>query len=162
MSKSSQFMRRSILKGVTATAALLGSYTVSLSRPSADEGPLVAASRLDVLSSKNSTFRPVDVEFGLDGALYVSDFSSLIIGHAQHAMRDPQWNHERGRIWRVTHTGKPVARDWPRMRAAVRGASLLLVAGRLERTGEVANLVATRIAPLTRAEMPRQVRTGYR
>ncbi len=98
-----------------ATAALLGSYTVSLSRASAADGPLVAASRLDVLSSKNSTFRPVDVEFGLDGALYVSDFSSLIIGHAQHAMRDPQWNHERGRIWRVTHTGKPVARDWPRI-----------------------------------------------
>ncbi len=98
-----------------ATAALLGSYTVSLSRTSADEGPLVAASRLDVLSSKNSTFRPVDVEFGLDGALYVSDFSSLIIGHAQHAMRDPQWNHERGRIWRVTHTGRPVVRDWPKI-----------------------------------------------
>ncbi|MFM2104626.1 MAG: hypothetical protein RL006_793 [Chloroflexota bacterium] len=54
------------------------------------------------------------------------------------------------------------ARDWPRLRGAVRSASLLLVEGELQRTGEVANLVATRIAPLTRAEMPRQVRTGYR
>jgi lysophospholipase L1-like esterase/azurin len=104
-----------------ATAALLGSYQVSLSAVRADEGPLTASSRVDVLTSKNSTFRPVDVEFGLDGALYVSDFSSLIIGHAQHAMRDPQWNHERGRIWRVVHRGRPVARDWPRIEGADAG-----------------------------------------
>jgi glucose/arabinose dehydrogenase/azurin len=101
-----------------ASASLLGSYIVSLSAVSADAGPLVAANRLDVLSSKNSTFRPVDVEFGFDGALYVSDFSSLIIGHAQHAMRDPQWNHVRGRIWRVVHTGKPVVKDWPKIEGA--------------------------------------------
>ncbi|MBI4626586.1 MAG: hypothetical protein HY736_25630 [Verrucomicrobia bacterium] len=101
-----------------ASATLLGSYTVSLSATTADAGPIVAANRLDVLTSKNSTFRPVDVEFGFDGALYVSDFSSLIIGHAQHAMRDPQWNHERGRIWRVVHTAKPLVKDWPRIEGA--------------------------------------------
>ena len=101
-----------------ATASLLGSYIVSISAVNADVGPLVATTRLDVLSSKNSTFRPVDVEFGFDGALYVSDFSSLIIGHAQHPMRDPQWNHERGRIWRVVHTGKPVVKQWPRIEGA--------------------------------------------
>ena len=54
------------------------------------------------------------------------------------------------------------ARDWPRMRAAVRGASLLLVEGRLERTGEVANLVATRIAPLTSAKVRKHARTSFR
>jgi plastocyanin len=110
-----------------ASAALLGSYVVSLSPVSADTGPLVATRRLDVLSTKNSTFRPVDVEFGLDGALYVSDFSSLIIGHAQHAMRDPQWNHVRGRIWRVVHTGKPVARDWPKIDDATEAELLALL-----------------------------------
>ena len=104
-----------------ASAALLGSYQVSLSALRADDGPLTAASRVDVLTTKNSTFRPVDVEFGLDGALYVSDFSSLIIGHAQHAMRDPQWNHERGRIWRVVHRDRPVVRDWPRIEGASAG-----------------------------------------
>ncbi|MBM3867176.1 MAG: hypothetical protein FJ381_15030, partial [Verrucomicrobia bacterium] len=52
-----------------ASASLLGSYHVSLSAMRADDGPLTAASRVDVLTSKNSTFRPVDVEFGLDGAL---------------------------------------------------------------------------------------------
>ena len=111
-----------------ASASLLGSYIVSLSAVSADAGPLVAANRLDVLSSKNSTFRPVDVEFGFDGALYVSDFSSLIIGHAQHAMRDPQWNHVRGRIWRVVHTGKPVVQDWPKIEGAPAAGLLALLA----------------------------------
>ncbi|WP_414660946.1 PVC-type heme-binding CxxCH protein [Horticoccus sp. 23ND18S-11] len=111
-----------------ASASLLGSYIVSLSAVNADAGPIVAANRLDVLSSKNSTFRPVDVEFGFDGALYVSDFSSLIIGHAQHSMRDPQWNHVRGRIWRVVHTGKPVAKDWPTIEGAGTADLLKLLA----------------------------------
>jgi glucose/arabinose dehydrogenase/azurin len=111
-----------------ASASLLGSYIVSLSAVKADAGPIVATDRLDVLSSKNSTFRPVDVEFGFDGALYVSDFSSLIIGHAQHAMRDPQWNHTRGRIWRVVHTGKPVVKDWPQIEGASPAALLALLA----------------------------------
>ena len=110
-----------------ASASLLGSYIVSLSAVKADAGPIVAADRLDVLSSKNSTFRPVDVEFGFDGALYISDFSSLIIGHAQHAMRDPQWNHVRGRIWRVVHTGKPVVRDWPKIEGAATSDLLALL-----------------------------------
>ncbi len=54
------------------------------------------------------------------------------------------------------------ARDWPRLRGAVRSASLLLVEGELQRTGEVANLVATRIAPLTRADVKRHARISFR
>jgi error-prone DNA polymerase len=54
------------------------------------------------------------------------------------------------------------ARDWPRFRGAVRSASLLLVEGELQRTGEVANLVATRIAPLTRADIKRHARISFR
>jgi error-prone DNA polymerase len=50
--------------------------------------------------------------------------------------------------------------DWPRMRDAVRGASLLLIEGRLERTGDVANLVAQRIAPLTAGRLGRRERVG--
>ena len=54
------------------------------------------------------------------------------------------------------------ARDWPRLRGAVRSASLLLVAGRLERTGDVANLVAARIEPLTGRRLRRIARTSFR
>ncbi|MEN9633476.1 MAG: hypothetical protein RL077_1880, partial [Verrucomicrobiota bacterium] len=96
-----------------ASATLLGSYFVSLSKTADDGGPIVGTDRLDVVSSTNAAFRPVDCEFGFDGALYISDFSSRIIGHAQHPMRDPQWNHEKGRIWRVVYNGKPVVMEWP-------------------------------------------------
>ncbi len=96
-----------------ASAALLGRYCVSLSKLSAKDGPYSASERLDLVRSENPAFRPVDLAFGMDGALYISDFTSRIIGHAQHPMRDPLWNHERGRIWRVTHTAKPVVTEWP-------------------------------------------------
>jgi glucose/arabinose dehydrogenase/azurin len=100
------------------SASLLGSYNVTISAPRIDSGPVVGEDRIDVLSSKNSAFRPVDTAFGMDGALYVSDFASRIIGHAQHPMRDPQWNHTRGRIWRVISKDKPVLKEWPRIEGA--------------------------------------------
>jgi len=142
-----------------ATAALLGSYTVSLSGAAATEGPLTAASRLDVLSSKNSTFRPVDVEFGMDGALYVSDFSSLIIGHAQHAMRDPQWNHERGRIWRVTHNAKPLARDWPRIEGATVSELAALLAHPQNLVRHHARIALRRLGPAAFPALDQRVAT---
>jgi glucose/arabinose dehydrogenase/azurin/lysophospholipase L1-like esterase len=98
-----------------ASATLLGRYFVAISKLSAVAGPYSASDRIDVLKSDNPAFRPVDVVFGMDGGMYVSDFSSAIIGHAQHPMRDPLWNHERGRIWRVVSTEKPVVRDWPKI-----------------------------------------------
>jgi len=100
------------------SAALLGSYSVSISASNADSGAIVGEDRLDLLTSQNSAFRPVDTAFGMDGALYVSDFSSRIIGHAQHPMRDPQWNHTLGRIWRVVAADRPVAKNWPRIEGA--------------------------------------------
>jgi azurin/glucose/arabinose dehydrogenase/lysophospholipase L1-like esterase len=103
-----------------ASAALLGSYNVSISAPDIQTGAVTGADRLDLLTSQNSAFRPVDAGFGFDGALYVSDFASRIIGHAQHPMRDPQWNHTRGRIWRVISKERPVVKDWP----AIEGAPL--------------------------------------
>ncbi len=101
-----------------ASAALLGSYTVSLTKYDYDQGMVRGSGRLDILSSPNPAFRPADVEFGMDGALYVSDFCSPIIGHAQHPMRDPHWDHTHGRIWRVVNTSRPVVKDWPRIEGA--------------------------------------------
>jgi azurin/glucose/arabinose dehydrogenase len=100
------------------SAALLGSYCVSISAPDAAGGAIVGTERLDLLTSQNSAFRPVDTAFGMDGALYVSDFASRIIGHAQHPMRDPQWNHTLGRIWRVVAKDRPVVKDWPQIEGA--------------------------------------------
>lgn len=95
-----------------ASASLLGRYAVTLTTLNRDEGLVRERSHETILSSPNAAFRPADVEFGMDGALYVSDFCSPIIGHAQHPMRDPHWDHDFGRIWRIIHTDKPVVKAW--------------------------------------------------
>jgi len=60
------------------------------------------------LYSDDKNFRPSDMEFGEDGALYVSDWHNVIIGHMQHNIRDPNRDKIRGRIYRMVHTGKPL------------------------------------------------------
>ncbi len=101
-----------------ASAALLGRYVVSLTKYRFDEGMVRGSGRLDLLTSTNAAFRPADVAFGFDGALYVSDFCSSIIGHAQHPMRDPHWDHDHGRIWRVVNHQKSVVKSFPRIEGA--------------------------------------------
>lgn len=53
-------------------------------------------------------FRPVDLQFGPDGALYIVDWHNALIGHLQHNLRDPNRDHSHGRIWRVTYKGRPL------------------------------------------------------
>jgi azurin len=57
--------------------------------------------------SGDKNFRPTDAIFGEDGALYVSDWQNVIIGHMQHNVRDPNRDHKHGRIYRVSYTKKP-------------------------------------------------------
>ncbi|NND99511.1 MAG: c-type cytochrome [Pirellulaceae bacterium] len=61
-----------------------------------------------ILVSSDPNFRPSDVEMGGDGALYVADWHNTLIGHMQHNMRDPNRDHEHGRIYRVTSIGRPL------------------------------------------------------
>ncbi len=63
----------------------------------------------DLLVSDDLNFRPSDFEIGDDGALYVSDWANAIIGHMQHNIRDPARDHEHGRIYRITATGRPLS-----------------------------------------------------
>ncbi len=55
----------------------------------------------DLLRSTNVTFRPIDLRFGPDGALYIADWSNPIIQHGEVDFRDPRRDKEHGRIWRV-------------------------------------------------------------
>jgi mono/diheme cytochrome c family protein/glucose/arabinose dehydrogenase/lysophospholipase L1-like esterase len=59
-------------------------------------------------SPKDRNFRPTDFEIGSDGALYISDWQNIIIGHMQHNVRDPSRDHEYGRVYRITHEGRPL------------------------------------------------------
>ncbi len=77
----------------------LGVYQHEVSFDGAD----ITAAEIDpVLFSKDPNFRPSDVEMGGDGAIYVSDWHNTLIGHMQHNMRDPNRDHEHGRVYRVT------------------------------------------------------------
>lgn len=59
-----------------------------------------------LLQSKDPQFRPVDIQFGPDGALYVVDWFNIVINHGERALRDPARDKTHGRIWRITYTGK--------------------------------------------------------
>ena len=54
------------------------------------------------------TFRPICTDIGPDGALYFCDWSQTIIGHLQHHLRDPNRDHQHGRIYRITYNGRPL------------------------------------------------------
>ena len=69
----------------------------------------LAGSELEpVVSSTDPNFRPSDIEVGPDGAIYFLDWQNPIIGHMQHNLRDPSRDRIHGRVYRVTHEGRPL------------------------------------------------------
>ncbi len=75
-----------------------------------DEGSGFTATELDpILYSADPRFRPVDLEVGADGALYVLDWQNPIIGHMQHNLRDPSRDASHGRVYRVTCNDRPLS-----------------------------------------------------
>jgi putative heme-binding domain-containing protein len=66
-----------------------------------------------VLSSTDANFRPSDLKFGPDGALYFLDWHNPIIGHMQHNLRDPSRDRTHGRVYRVACDGRPLSRQPP-------------------------------------------------
>jgi putative heme-binding domain-containing protein len=65
-----------------------------------------AIAQPDFVKSDDPWFRPVDLELGPDGALYIADFYNRIIGHYEVPLTHPGRDRERGRIWRVVYKGK--------------------------------------------------------
>jgi glucose/arabinose dehydrogenase len=85
-----------------------------------DEGSGFSADPVEpLLKSSDPNFRPVDLEFGPDGALYVVDWFNPLIGHMQHSLRDPNRDVEHGRIWRIVYKGRPLVE-----KARIAGASV--------------------------------------
>lgn len=73
-----------------------------------------------LLQAKDPNFRPVDLRFGPDGALYVVDWYNPIISHGERALRDTLRDHTHGRIWRITYKGRDLLKpvDFTRLSAA--------------------------------------------
>ncbi len=59
-----------------------------------------------LITSSSVAFRPVDIRFGPDGALYIADWYNPIIGHYQASFRHPNRDKTHGRIWRVVAKGR--------------------------------------------------------
>jgi glucose/arabinose dehydrogenase len=86
-----------------------------------------------LLKSTDPNFRPVALQFGPDGALYVVDWFNPLIGHMQHSLRDPNRDHSHGRIWRITYPKRPLV-DKPRVAGASAAELLELLKSYEDRT----------------------------
>lgn len=76
------------------------------------DGSVSAEHLPDFLTSKDDWFRPVNMEFGPDGCLYVADWYNKIISHNELPTTHPDRDKTHGRIWRIRHKSqKP--RDIP-------------------------------------------------
>ncbi len=62
----------------------------------------------DLIRSPRVDFRPIDVQMGPDGAIYVADWYNPIIQHGEVDFRDERRDREHGRIWRITAKGRPL------------------------------------------------------
>lgn len=71
-----------------------------------DGSGITAQEIAPLLQSKDPNFRPVDLQFGPDGALYIVDWYNPVINHGERALRDPLRDHTHGRIWRLTCKNK--------------------------------------------------------
>ncbi len=63
----------------------------------------------DFVQCDDPWFRPVNLQIGPDGAMYIADFYNRIIGHYEVPLDHPGRDRQRGRIWRIVYTGKGVA-----------------------------------------------------
>src|SRR5687768_5099334 len=71
-----------------------------------ENGVFVSKQMSDVVTSTDVAFRPIDVQMGPDGAIYVADWYNPIINHGEVDFRDPRRDKTRGRIWRITAKGR--------------------------------------------------------
>ncbi len=70
----------------------------------------ISRHRQDLITSSDTKFRPVDMEFAPDGSLYLVDWHNVLVGHMQHNARDPLRDHVHGRIYRITYPSKPLVK----------------------------------------------------
>ena len=91
----------------------------------------------DFLTCDDPWFRPVDVQLGPDGALYIADFYNRVIAHSLIPLGHAQRDHQRGRIWRIVYKG---TKDKPGRLSAVPDLSQATV-GELFRHLDNSNLL---------------------
>jgi len=80
------------------------------SLPLVEEGSGFAVSRsVRLVFGGHESFRPVDIQQGPDGAIYVADWFNPVINHYQVSLRHPDRDYSHGRIWRLAAKGRAPA-----------------------------------------------------
>jgi glucose/arabinose dehydrogenase len=91
----------------------------------------------DLLTSDDPWFRPVDLQFGPDGCLYIADFYNKIIGHYEVPLEHPDRDRTSGRIWRIRYVANQQASVEP---ASSQATSPIADANKLSRDEALALL----------------------
>ena len=81
---------------------VLGKIT-SLDYYRKDDGEYHVAENTPLLTCEDPRFRPVAIQMGPDGALYIVDWYNPVIAHNELDREHKARDKKRGRIWRVSH-----------------------------------------------------------
>ena len=109
----------------------------------------------DLVRTRDPWFRPVDLQFGPGGSLYIADFYNRIIGHYEVRLDHPGRDRELGRIWRIAYRGteakrlaKPVDLTKTKLEEAIAELSSPLLARRMTATDFLADDIGVPAAKL--------------
>ena len=78
---------------------------INRNKPEYHGSTIKAIEQPDFLIAGDPWFRPVDIQIGPDGAMYVLDFYNRIIGHYEVPLPHPGRDRTSGRIWRIVYKG---------------------------------------------------------
>ena len=98
---------------------------------------------VDFITCEDQWFRPVDIQLGPDGALYIADFYNCIIGHYEVDLKHPRRDRERGRIWRVVYKGEDGKGEAPKAMADLTKCSEVELLEALNSSNLVKRAIAT-------------------
>ncbi|MEC8988672.1 MAG: hypothetical protein VYB66_05475, partial [Verrucomicrobiota bacterium] len=114
----------------------------------------------DLVRTTDPWFRPVNLQFGPDGALYIADFYNRVIGHYEVRLDHPGRDRKTGRIWRLVYDGsqgerltKPVNLPEAKLTEAIAELTSPLLSRRMTATDYLADDVGQRAAAPLREAM---------
>jgi glucose/arabinose dehydrogenase len=105
---------------------------INRNKPQYHGSTIKAIEQPDFLVAGDPWFRPVDIQIGPDGAMYVLDFYNRIIGHYEVPLPHPGRDRTSGRIWRVAYKNSVAPQDVARRRSSGEAVWLLEREGQLD------------------------------